>query len=510
MDPFISLGANTAYNPMRRGPPQPLGLGTNYFPVSAATPLALTADAHPSGYSIRIKLDNPHPDNPFRTSELISGKLKIYSNANAERLVVPRLSLRVYFESRTLFAGLRLKQHEGLSQKIQNIKSAGAQDYDNVLMHEVHRGVVPSENLTFSWDPRSQLDTLFEPENQHSEISLPFSFVIPRKMIVTEFNQHSGAPRNLCPIKRCPPPTLRDSPYGSIQWVIEAVMDLVPNAEREKDEMMLFQPTGQQVLTRLVFPVMPAPEDITPLRNDPFFGDDMDNQMFGSRRLSNEEVESGKKAIVARGGKWEGYVKEIAVLEKHNVWSEVYVNSGAQLSTNASVFPLILSLKHTGSRASSLPSFLRSSKQKTLYLVRAAVVFRSKISTRGGKEVKPHVKSTAIRKHVLQFDSNSATPGVAIPSGDAAPLEIDLTFDVQSTEEMDLGSRKMFTRPAQNLTPSFRTPNIEYEYYMMVMLLFKGDEVERVQTQFLVQVVPSNTESQLAPFQDTLPEYTAN
>ncbi|KDN44824.1 hypothetical protein RSAG8_05297, partial [Rhizoctonia solani AG-8 WAC10335] len=491
MAALIALGGDNAYIPMRAGPPQPVGPGASYFPVSAATPLALTADAGPSGYSIRIKLDNPHPNNPFRTSELISGQLKIYAKPDVKRLAVPRLSMRVFFESRTLFAGLRPKQSGAVNQKIQKMKSTAAQDYESVMMHE------------------SRLDAALEPGCEHPELSPPFSFTIPRRMAVTEYNKYSGAPRNLCPVQRCPPPTFRDSSVGSVQWVVEAVMDLVPNAQGEKDEMMLLQSTDQQVLTRLVFPVMPGPEETRPLRNEPLFGNDMEREMFGSRRLRESQVDSKKKALVARGGNWEVYAKEISVLEKYNVWSEVYVNSGAQLSTDALVFPLILSLKHTGARPSSLPSFLRSSNPKAMHLIRAMVTFRCTTSTRGGKEVKPHIRNVVIRKHELRYDSGSTTPGVVVPSGDAAPLEVDLSFDAQSQEETDLASGKQSSVPARNLTPSFRTPNIELEYHMMISLLFEGDKTERIATRFPVQVVPGNTENQLTPFQDMLPEYTA-
>ncbi|CAE6334944.1 unnamed protein product [Rhizoctonia solani] len=275
--------------------------------------------------------------------------------------------------------------------------------------------------------------------------------------------------------------------------------------------MMLLQPTDQQVLTRLVFPVIPAPEDIAPLRQDPFFGTDLESELFGSKRLSGEDLEPKKKVLDDKGEKWEAYVKEIAVLEKHFVHSEVYVTSGSQLPTDAPTFPLVLFLKHTGTRASSLPSFLRSSKPpKTMHLVRAMVAVRCATSTRGGKEVKAHARNIVIRQHELRFDStsNSSTPGIAIPSGDAPPLEIDLTFDVQSQEEMELAAGKQFSLPAKNLTPSFRTPNIEREYYMMVSLQFAGDEVERIATQFPVQVIPGSSENQLPPYQDALPEYT--
>ncbi|KAF8753879.1 hypothetical protein RHS01_06611 [Rhizoctonia solani] len=472
MDAFIALGGDNGYTPLRVGPIQPLGSGANYFPVSAATPIALDAETHPSGYAIRIKLENTHPDLPFRTSEQINGQLKIYSKLGMKQLTASRLSLRVYFESRTLFMGLRPKQSGALNQRMQNMKSAAAQDYDNVMGYEVHRGVIPSENLILSWDPKAQLDAVLEPGNGHSEVSIPFSFTIPQKMAITEFNKYSGAPRNLCPVRRHPPPTLRDSPVGSIQWIVEAVMDLAPNVQREQDEMMFLKPTDQ-------------------------------------RRIHGEGAGT-KKVMEAKGGKWEAYVKEIAVLEKYHVRSEVYVNSGSRLSTDAPVLPLVLFLKHTGTRASALPSFLRSSKPKTMHLTHATITVRCTTSTRGGKEVVAHVRNVMVRRHELRFDadSGSSKPGIAIPSGDAAPLEIDLTFDVQSQEEMNLSATKQFSVPARNFTPSFRTPNIEHEYHIMVYLKFAGDEVQRIATQFPVQVVLGSIENQLPPYQDVAPEYS--
>ncbi|CAE6504939.1 unnamed protein product [Rhizoctonia solani] len=218
--------------------------------------------------------------------------------------------------------------------------------------------------------------------------------------------------------------------------------------------------------------------------------------------------------LMAKGGEWEVYAKEIAVLEKYNVWSEIYVNFASQLSTDAPTFPLILFLKQTGTRVSSLPSFLRSSKlkYKRMHLVRAKVTFRFTTATRGGREVKQYVRDVVIGRHEIRFDSDSSSsmPGILIPTGDAAPLEVDLTFDVQSQQEMDFAFERQFWRqfsvPAKFLTPSFRTPNIEHQYDMAVSLLFEGDKTERIATQFPVQVVPSSGENQLAPFQDTLPE----
>lgn len=304
----------------------------NYFSVSAATPPALNADPHPSGYAVRVKLDNPHPDLPFRTGELVSGRVHVYASLETTRFSAPRLSLRVCFESRTLFWNLEPKEVGKIGQKLQKIKNSTAREYENVMRHEVHRGVVPMVDLTLSWDALSAVDMVLEPGVNDGclEFALPFSFIIPRRMRITEYSEHSEAPRDLCSLERCPPSTLRDSRFGSIQWVVEAIMDLVPGAQGEVDETMLRLPTKDQVLTRLVFPVMPSLEDVGTLRDEPFFGNDPQADSFGCRRLSDTEMEEGKKAtmgrIRARGGKWEVYVKEVRMANKSTISSEVILS----------------------------------------------------------------------------------------------------------------------------------------------------------------------------------------
>ncbi|KAB5590390.1 hypothetical protein CTheo_6156 [Ceratobasidium theobromae] len=498
--------------PMRREPPQPLGTAATYFPISAATPLAPNADPHPSGYSIRVKLDNPHPGSPFRTSELVSGRVHVYAPPGTKTLSAPRLSLRVYFESRTLFWGLEPKQAGKIGQKLDDIKSSRTQTYENVTKHEVHRGIVPSTNITPSWDTRSAVDVEFQPrtgadsdEVVMNEANFPFSFVVPREMDVTEWNECDGAPRDLCHVKRCPPPTVRNWGSGSVQWVVEAIMDLVPNARGEEDETMLRLPTRDQVLTRLVFPVVPCLEDVSELKNVPFFGDDLRAARFGIRRLSETEME-GKKATMermrARGGTWEGYVKETCTLNKCIVQSELYAPAGARISTSDSELPLVLFLKHTGTQSNAIKSFFRSSKPKAVYLRRVLVSLMRATATRGGKEVKPHTRNTVLRRREIRLadseesthaSSSASTLGLVIPASEAAPLELDLTLDLQSQIEIDLVSnveQPAPSIPARELIPSFRTPNIQYEYLLTVTLWFAEDEMERFAAHFPVQVVP--------------------
>ncbi|CAE6502877.1 unnamed protein product [Rhizoctonia solani] len=328
---------------LRREPPMPLGDTVDYFSVSAATPPGAT---HPSNTSLRLKLDNPHPDSPFRSSQLVNGRVHIQSPQSVQT----HLSLRVYFESRTLYWSLELQSPENkFDQTMSVIKSPSALDYANVMRHEVHRGVVPASHVTLSWDDRVEV----QPDQERV---LPFSFIVPKRMSVTEWNENPYAPRDLCPVERSPPATLRDSRYGSVQWVVEVTMDLVPNPTSKQDpDTLLRQSTDDQVVTRIAFPFVPSLEDVSPLRDEPFFGQDASKDSFGSKRLSEEELESGKKAVMervrARGGKWEVHVKGFPA-GKSTMWSELHVPAGALVSTDASTFPIILFLKHTGAQSS--------------------------------------------------------------------------------------------------------------------------------------------------------------
>ncbi|CAE6334966.1 unnamed protein product [Rhizoctonia solani] len=275
--------------PMRREPPMPLGNTVNYFSVSAATPPGAT---HPSGVSLRLKLDNPHQDASFRSNQLVNGRVLIQS---PKSLQIPNLSLRVYFESRTLYWNLEVQDPENkVGRAISGIKSPATLNYDTVMRHEVHRGVVPASGVMLSWDAQIAL----EPDR---DTVLPFSFIIPQKMRITEHSNNPYAPRDLCTVERCPPSTLRDSRFGSVQWVVEAVMDLTPSPTTKQDlDALLRQSTDDQIVTRIAFPFVPILEHVLPLRGEPFFGEDPSLDPFGSRRLSDEELESGKKAMMDR------------------------------------------------------------------------------------------------------------------------------------------------------------------------------------------------------------------
>ncbi|ELU40309.1 hypothetical protein AG1IA_05660 [Rhizoctonia solani AG-1 IA] len=460
----------------------------NYFSVSAATPPGAT---HSSGISLRIKFDNSHSDTPFRSNQLINGQVIINSTKSFQ---IPSLSLRVYFESRTLYWSLEAQGTENkFGQTISGIKNPIALNYDNVIRHEVHRGVIPMSSITLSRSSQIELEA-------GQNIFLPFSFIIPGKMVITEHSENPYAPRDLCAVERCPPSTLRDSRFGSVQWVAEAIIDLVPSPTPKQDaDTLLRQSTDDQVVARVAFPFVPSPEDINPLRNEPFFGQDPEKDLFGSRRLSDEELESEKKAAMgqmkARGGKWEVYVKAIPI-GKSNLWSE-----GAIISTDSLKLPIVLFLKHTGVQ-SSLKSLFRSTKPKPVHLRRALVTLLRVTSTRGGKEIRPHVENTVVRQQEFLFDSQSGSSmsaGLAIFHEDREPVEVDLTLDLQS--EVSSGNHSSI--PVKLLTPSFRTPNFQHEFLVTVLISFGEDEVERFPARFAVQVVPPTDvdENQLPSFE---------
>jgi hypothetical protein len=60
-------------------------------------------------------------------------------------------------------------------------------------------------------------------------------------------------------------------------------MTLASGESPRIDERMLHLPTKDVVITRLVFPVLPARSDVTLLRDEPFFGDDLGADLLGAR-----------------------------------------------------------------------------------------------------------------------------------------------------------------------------------------------------------------------------------
>ncbi|QRV94895.1 hypothetical protein RhiJN_22913 [Ceratobasidium sp. AG-Ba] len=507
-----------AYFKGPRGPPQPLGCEARQFPISAATSLPLSADSHSSGISIRAKLNGSgRSTRPFRTGELVGGRVHIYAPSQDSISSVARLSLRVYFESRTLFWSLELASPDSkIGQQLQKIKGTASKKFENVIRHEVHRGLVPHSAVTLSWSPNAPLDLSFEPNNSPTnntfEAILPFSFVIPRSMTVTEYSRMTNAPRELCPIERCPPPTFRDCRDGSVQWVTEAILTLQPGSPPVNDDTMLRQSTDSEIVTRLVFPVLPALEDVGVLRNRPYFGDDPITKLHGCRLLSQEEQDQGGKSstlnrVRERGGHWEAYARKLGYSSSRFIASEIYINAGARVSTSAPNIRLFAYLKVEVTNTKPMASFFRSPKSRVISVQRAVVSLYRVSSTRGGKEIRPHISELLLRQHEHRFEStesSSTSTGLLVPSGDNVdPIELDLTIDLQDETEIRDKGGEQIAAAARNYIPSFRTPNIQHEYLLTISFWFSGDEFENTAARIPIQFVPGD-EDELPTFADAL------
>lgn len=295
------------------------------FPFTAATPIALDDDVHESGLCLRVKLRNPNPSHPFRTGQLIDGDVHIFGRPDlsgskpslSPALDISRLSIRIYYESRTTFWQLCPTQadRQGKTPIIQRI--------EKVLRHEVHRGVVPPPLSTSSWPLDKSFTIPFkETLLGRPHAALPFSFTLPPKMNVTETNNHNG----LCSFERCPPPSFRSESDASVEWVVEGIMTLA-GADGESpriDERMTCVSTKDVVVSRLVFPVLPARLDVGSLRDEPFFGEDLAADLLGARfrsvqpNLSPDIKLSGFTEAI-----WECYTKVLNVGHGHSVESEV-------------------------------------------------------------------------------------------------------------------------------------------------------------------------------------------
>ncbi|KAG8684846.1 hypothetical protein FRC08_013456 [Ceratobasidium sp. 394] len=211
----------------------------------------------------------------------------------------------------------------------------------------------------------------------------------------------------------------------------------------------------------------------------------------------------------ARGGKWETRVRDIHLSNGKFVASEVYTIAGARVSTSALNIQLLTYLKLTNTNTKSISSFFRSSKPQGTYVQRALVSLFRSTSTRGGKEIRPHTTTFLVRQEDHRLgespaSTSTAKPGLLIPSDDnAEALELDLTFDLQSEQEIGLAGGKRTAIAAKHFIPSFRTPNIQHEYLLSVTLWFSDDDIERYAAQFPIQFVPGD-ENELPLFEDAV------
>ncbi|KAF8600885.1 hypothetical protein BDV93DRAFT_257327 [Ceratobasidium sp. AG-I] len=171
--------------------------------------------------------------------------------------------------------------------------------------------------------------------------------------------------------------------------------------------------------------------------------------------------------------------------------------------------PLVLFLKRMKGNSNPISSLFRS-KSKSIFAERASISLYRTTSTRGGKEVKPHVTSLLVQQHEMQLgetsqgSASSSKGGLLVPSDEHADaVEIDLTFDLQSVSKIKVYGGTTQSTPAKLMTPSFRTPNIQHEYLITVSIRFSEDAIERFAARFPVQLVPGD-ENELPLFEDVV------
>jgi hypothetical protein len=259
---------------------------------------------------------------PFRSGEVIEGNVIITRPpASADGKPIPTvkvesLKLQAYFESRNLFWHFDVAQPKTGVEKVKSkIKPGMMQKFESTVGHEVHRGFVRDEDIEMSFRNSGDMVLRFDELGEDS-VSLPFAFTIPSRMTVTEWNkQYPNAPRDLCPVERSPPPSYPDSPIASVQWVVEAVLELDKSTEVEVDDRMFKQPNPSVVVTRIVFPFLPKDSDAQDLSTVPYFGRDLSEDMFKAAIVWEGDASEVKRLPPGRTGTWRTYEKIIKLNE---------------------------------------------------------------------------------------------------------------------------------------------------------------------------------------------------
>jgi hypothetical protein len=312
-----------------------LGPDAQGFAYSATTPQNQT---HESGLQLRVKLSTSHPNIPFKTGELIEGTIIISkpdalpssTTGSEEAVRVRSLTLRAYFESRTLFWHFQLASDKARAKYAPSV----SQDHELTIGHEIHRGPVPQEDIEFSWEEgRSMVLYLDEvgADGKTPEVSLPFAFRLPERVRVNECNEYPDAPRDLCTVLRSPPPSFPNSPVASVQWVAEAILRLnTPSPSSSEplvdvvDERLFRQSTPTTLVSRVVFPVLPSDAHTQELTKVPYFGRDLNEDPFGAM-ITWEGQADELDRLRERGyiGEWRTWTKFTRLNSRKLVSAEV-------------------------------------------------------------------------------------------------------------------------------------------------------------------------------------------
>ncbi|KAF8592896.1 hypothetical protein BDV93DRAFT_567206 [Ceratobasidium sp. AG-I] len=190
----------------------------------------------------------------------------------------------------------------------------------------------------------------------------------------------------------------------------EAALTLNPPEPPEQDEAMLRLATPGTVATRLAFPVTPMLTDVGVLREELLFGDDLAVDSFRSRRLSRVKQELGKKAIPNEYAL--GVPSGRLVRPFWCTVLNILTKSGAHFVPSTC----------DGELQSDIILVLLA-QVKSIFAECASVSLYLTTSTRGSKEVKPHVTkylacpTANVPLGETSLFSTSASNGGLLPNG---------------------------------------------------------------------------------------------
>jgi hypothetical protein len=167
--------------------------------------------------------------------------------------------------------------------------------------------------MKFTWADGKSMNVELDgmgPDGDAPQTTLPFTFKIPTRMRVDQCNECLNAPRDLCNIDRCPPPSFPDSPVASVQWIAEGVLTLDDDLKEPVtvDERLFKLPNRSNMVTRIVFPVLPADshgQDLTLVKH---FGAYLTVDPFGAV-VSWEGKADAVERLKGKGGEWRTYTK---------------------------------------------------------------------------------------------------------------------------------------------------------------------------------------------------------
>lgn len=225
------------------------------FPYSAA----LFEKAHSSGLEVRIELDPPSNwQGHYCTTETLSGRVTVIRKASsafpADSAVVcwiRSLALRLYCESRTTF-WMILDDQEVERRKMEMQENLPPPtDLGEAVQRTMSRGSRATkggtkkgkqgekETVRWSLEPEWARATFGEvslvsngafqvagAEERDDRFNLPFQVVLPSELSFDEWNHFSHADRSHHRTLRPSPPSCRDSADASVEWVVEAILDL--------------------------------------------------------------------------------------------------------------------------------------------------------------------------------------------------------------------------------------------------------------------------------------------